>query len=548
MLNVGTPPATVEAKSPKRMIRERTDKLLAVLDILDGDSLAAWFSVLRAHVVARDSDGRFSDVLADPRMAEPTLIDCEDILAGTTVAEISVLYEFLLANQDMTSKRDKGQFFTPDDVARFMAAKALTFGPGTWLDPCCGVGNLTYWLIAAQGEPERFLLDSCRFLDLDDVALFTARVLMAISFQENEESLFTRLEPNFRRGDFLADSLTEPPPFDHSFDFVLMNPPYVQTTDNSGRFASVDSRDLYAFFLEHAMVNSRGVVAITPQTLTNGARHKALRRVILDNADVCEIYCFDNVPDTIFRGFKHGSENSNHVNSTRAAVTVARKDSQQTKQQIRITPLVRWRATERAAMFREVDEMLASPIGVEAALFPKIAPGLEDFYSELTTIPTTVGDLAIKGPSEYSLHVPTTPRYFISATERDLSRSSIATLYFETEHAKRLAYLTLNSSIAYFWWRVRDGGMTLSRQSLLSVPLDETTSVTSARSRTLIAALQKSEIDNLVGKMNAGKNNENVKHPLALIQRVTEYLAPTYGDRLIRLHQSSSLAEPGHTN
>jgi hypothetical protein len=90
--------------------------------------------------------------------------------------------------------------------------------------------------------------------------------------------------------------------------------------------------------------------------------------------------------------------------------------------------------------------------------------------------------------------------------------------------------------------------MTLSRQSLLSVPLDETTSVTSARSRTLIAALQKSEIDNLVGKMNAGKNNENVKHPLALIQRVTEYLAPTYGDRLIRLHQSSSLAEPGHTN
>ena len=99
-----------------------------------------------------------------------------------------------------------------------------------------------------------------------------------------------------------------------------------------------------------------------------------------------------------------------------------------------------------------------------------------------------------------------------------------------------MAYLVLNSSLTYWWWRVRDGGMTLSLETIKTVPLPEFSTSTD-----LIKALEDSEQVNKVYKMNAGAQQENVKHPLELIAQLNDLVMPAYASKLIRTHLNSEL-------
>ena len=101
------------------------------------------------------------------------------------------------------------------------------------------------------------------------------------------------------------------------------------------------------------------------------------------------------------------------------------------------------------------------------------------------------------------------------------------------------AYLLLNSSYMYWWWRVRDGGMTLSLQTLESLPL-----IDIKPNEELTADLEASEKANKVYKLNAGKMQENVKHPFDLIQSVTEYISPLNSSFLCATHSNSDLHYP----
>ena len=518
-----------------RTLTDRTDHLTEYLASTGHSPMHVWKQLLVRRVLGANDDGRFDDILEAPAFRGVDAAGIADLLAGVSIGEASVIYEFLLARGSMSEKRRHGQFFTPDDVARFMAEKARSFGAGVWLDPCCGIGNLSFWLVAEQSDPEAFLLASCRFLDLDQLALDSARCLFALAFQRREHQLFTRLEPQFVHGDFLRGAAEA---VDH--DFVLMNPPYLSGVAAPAGLRTAASNDLYAYFLERAFATSRGVVAITPQSFTNGRRHAALRRVLLDHAGGLDLYCFDNVPDTIFRTVKFGSENTNRVNSTRAAITVAHPSSGAGRP--RITPLLRWSARERGRLFAAVDGLLGSPTTVDDTHLPKVARGLEPLYERLTMSTTRIADLLVDPSSTpHVLHVATTPRYFISAVERPLERASVQRLGFASEADLQRAKLVLNGSLAYFWWRVRDGGMTLARSTLWSTPvLDPVASPTAVAS--VLARLAESERSNVVVKRNAGRLNENVKHPLDLIAAVNRLLAPEHATALLTLHANSTLA------
>lgn len=318
-----------------------------------------------------------------------------------------------------------------------------------------------------------------------------------------------------------------------------MNPPYVQSAPPSLAYESAESRDMYAYFLEHALKNAKGVIAITPQSFTHGRRHRGLRSVILRNADDVRIFCFDNVPDNIFKGYKFGSRNTNRVNSTRAAVLVALKRPMAAAR-FQITPLLRWKASQRHRIFESANRFLSTPRRVSPELFPKVPPGLEDYYESLRTEGIPLGRTT-SPRGHLQLLVPTTPRYFLSAVRRQLNRASSRTLRFDTDEAFIRAYLTLNSSIAYFWWRVHDGGMTLSADTLSSIPIRQDFDVSDDRVAHLVERLQQSEQTNLVVKINSGRPNENVKHPVDLIMDINELLSPEYAEALLRLHDNSYL-------
>ena len=79
---------------------------------------------------------------------------------------------------------------------------------------------------------------------------------------------------------------------------------------------------------------------------------KLLRKLLLNNFTTLDVYCFDNVPDNIFRGIKFGSKNTNTANSTRAGIIVARQNGN--NKTFRITPLLRWRVKERQKLLDSV--------------------------------------------------------------------------------------------------------------------------------------------------------------------------------------------------
>lgn len=79
-----------------------------------------------------------------------------------------------------------------------------------------------------------------------------------------------------------------------------------------------------------------------------------------------------------------------------------------------------------------------------------------------------------------------------------------------------------------------DGGMTVSLKTIQTLPIPDFTV-----DESLISLLERSEQDNLVIKMNAGKPNENVKHPVALVAALNAIVAPEYADALMETHSNS---------
>jgi len=484
----------------------------------------AWYSILATYL--KNSDRKDLLYILNEKEFSNTEIQDFDFLANLSVGEISVLYEYSLAHVDRDKRKQEGQYFTPDDVAQVMAKKAATFPKNkVWIDPCSGVGNLSYWLTKYQDNPEEFLKNNLILIDRDKLALFIARFILATHFQKTEKKLFEKIKTNFVVADFLlSDNLPK-------HDYAILNPPYV-VVEPDNRFETSEARDLYAYFLEKVIKTSAGFVSITPQTFTNGQKFNSLRKLLISSfTDIC-VYCFDNVPDNIFRGIKFGSKNTNTANSTRAGIIVACQNGD--KQTFKITPLLRWRVKDRQKLLNSVDSFLAE-ITPRVDMFPKLQKDLLPLYEMIRSQHKILAHFVSRRQTQYKLTVPSTPRYFISALKRSVERSSFKTLYFYSERERDLAYLLLNSSYMYWWWRVNDGGMTISEKTLLTLPIIEDVVI----DEKLLSKIEHSEITNRVVKRNAGKDNENVKHDLSLINEINKKIFPRFASALEALHSNS---------
>lgn len=484
----------------------------------------AWHSILATHLNNLDrSDLRY---ILNEEEFKNIEIQNFDFLNGLSVGEISVLYEYSLAYADRDKRKQEGQYFTPDDVAQVMAKRAALFPKNKiWVDPCSGVGNLSFWLIKYQEDQETFLKNNVYLIDRDKLALFIARFILTVNFQKNDTRLFERIKSRFIVADFLfSDSLPK-------YDYAILNPPYVMAEPDT-RFETSAARDLYAYFLERVTKTSAGFVSITPQTFTNGQKFNSLRKLLLNNFTTLDVYCFDNVPDNIFRGIKFGSKNTNTANSTRAGIIVAKRGGN--KQIFRITPLLRWRVKERQKLLDSMDNFLAE-IKPREDVFPKIQKDLLPLYNFVKKQGKILAYFISQSPTRYKLTVPSTPRYFISALKSGVERSSFKTLYFYSEKEMDVAYLLLNSSYMYWWWRVNDGGMTISEKTLMTLPVINEISV----SKNLLTKIELSEKTNRVIKRNAGKDNENVKHDPSLVREITRGLFPSFARALELVHNNS---------
>ena len=150
---------------------------------------------------------------------------------------------------------------------------------------------------------------------------------------------------------------------------------------------------------------------------------------------------------------------------------------------------------------------------------------------------STLSEMCSPVFTSYPLFIPSAPRYFIPALKKEVKRASQKTIYFRTSKERDYAYLLINSSFMYWWWRVRDGGMTLSLETIMSLPL-----LDFSVNAELVLALEKSEKINKVYKQNAGAAQENVKHPKELLMKLNKAVIPEYADLLISLHENSEIS------
>lgn len=483
----------------------------------------AWANILVAKI--KNSGEKYKYILEDPFFSDTDNIHI-DLLEGLTIGEISILYEYSLAYNNKDKRQEEGQYFTPDDVAQLMSKKSDIFPKGIWIDPCSGVGNLSYWLIKRQKNKEDFLSNSIYFIDKDELSLFIARTLLTLEFQDQKDNLFARIKEKFIVADFLeSENLPR-------YDYAILNPPYVSTNKDI-RFESYKTKNTYAYFLEKIIKTTKGFISITPQSFTNSPAYEEFRQLLLGKFNKLFIYCFDNVPANIFKGIKFGSKNTNKANSTRAGIIVALTEKNQKKEHY-ITPLLRWRTTEREMLFNNLDSF-TTKIELSKTIFPKVDKDLVELYQKVVNLPKKLEDIIQKEKTKYSLQIPSTPRYFISALKKPVERTSFRILNFNNQDDFNLAYLILNSSYMYWWWRVNDGGMTISKKTLLSLPIPEKINI----DKSIIESLERSESENKVFKMNAGKLNGNVKHNFELIQKINNLIFPKFTKKLMRVHRNS---------
>ncbi|TDP73624.1 N-6 DNA methylase [Brachybacterium sp. AG952] len=473
-------------------------------------SRANWLRAVATVTTTKRSD--LANGLIEILGAEP-FSDGSNPLEGLTVGEIGVCYEALLALMDSRGRRASGQYFTPDDAARFMAERSTEFPEGVWLDPCCGVGNLAWHLAAVQPDSATFVRDRLALIDLDQTALVTAVALLGAGYLAHGDlDGLAALHERAEKRDFLAQRALP------RHDFVIVNPPYARAPEKPG-MRTGRTRELFSYFLERIATESSGFIAVTPASYLSAPKFNPLRDVLDKEVTGGDIFVFDNVPDTLFRGYKFGSSNTSSTNFVRAAITVCAPE----RDAWAVTPIIRWKTANRARMFAMAPDLLAARKIGPADEWVKLPSALAELWDRLSSAPLRLKHLVVPEITEYSLTIGMTPRYYISAAYRDLERGSKAVLHFRTAEDRDRAALVLNSSVPYLWWRALDGGVTLPRRVLFSTPIPASCRI-DAELAALVMELKATEGASITTKLNAGIINENVKRPIALVERINQAL------------------------
>lgn len=437
---------------------------------------------------------------------------------GITSESISDTYEQFLADKDKQSKKDNGQYYTPDDVADVLADKFISlYSEGDNLaDVCCGCGNLIIRVIRKMNPYDLIENRKIYLFDLDETALEITCLRIYDLVKNRFSFAFVKEHINSFVGDFL-ESQGEIIPKN---TIVISNPPYVQVPKNSKYSMLYSTRDccnLYAYFIEAITENSKGSVIIVPQSFIGSQKYSSLRKVLSNYGGF--IYSFDNIPGNIFKGVKKGQFTTNVVNSTRTAFLVV--DSRLTGYQI--TPMLRFKQEERGFLLSNIDSFLGNMKQSGVSSWVKTPKKLEPLYTKLISSNKTVIDYISEKETDYRLYIPATPRYFLSASISELERGKTIIINAKDEYSQKLLYCYLNSSVGYFWWRIRNGEIMVSKQDIESLPVFDIEDLS------LISSLYLSERDYIVTKNNAGKNNENIKFPEEIRKELNSVILQSLG-------------------
>jgi len=428
------------------------------------------------------------------------------------IGSLGELYEEGLAIQSKDDKKAKGQYYTPEDVSHVMSCWLEPLAGDALCDVGCGVGNLTLAYLSLIGRPcANTLLNKGRLhlYDTDRIAMCICITSIAVRYGHDKIKCI-----HAHLGDFLDRRMRLP-----AGCKVISNPPYaaIKSIPETWDKTEVVSKgmELYSSFMEKIMRQSRSSVIITPYSFIGGEKFYPLRRMMNDLSGF--VVSFDNVPGTVFVGRKHGIFNSNTGNSVRAAITVVKKDGRNTG--FRFSPLIRFKNIEREKLFScsALEGFLGcrrQKVSARSPMFAKCDRRLESIYETWLQRSDSMLGMHVGKTGSHTLSMPNTCRYFTVATDEPLSRKGQVTLRFADENVYWYVFCMINSSFAYWHWRLFDGGITYPIGLLSAMPLfygllcDEDRRFCRDISRQMIRERNRY----VIRKENVGVQ-ENVKYP-----------------------------------
>ena len=217
------------------------------------------------------------------------------------------------------SRKEKGQVFTPAEIARFMASLFSPIPSEYYLlDPGAGIGSLTVAVcerVARLGSPRRLIAH----LFENDAQIIPLLKKNLENSKRVLEQAGHRLEYAIHVEDFILATSSgvsgqrrfDDAPLDVRFDGVIMNPPYFKVRKDSPYARVMDGivhgqPNVYAFFMALAarLLKEDGeLVAVTPRSFCNGLYFRGFREWFFRRMTLDHIHLFESRIDA----FKHSA-------------------------------------------------------------------------------------------------------------------------------------------------------------------------------------------------------------------------------------------------
>lgn len=439
------------------------------------------------------------------------------------------LYEIGLAIENKTSKKEHGKYYTPSDVAELMSNWLLDLKGTNVCDVCCGTGNLVLKYLELLGDKKaiKLIKNGHLFLyDMDELALKICVALISKKYGIDCAEYI-----NIVSGDFLNKDIILP-----ENAKVISNPPYfkIEKIEQYWGPSTVinDSREFYSAIMEKIIRQSKSSVVITPYSFIGGKKFSSLRQVMDEHNGF--VVSFDNVPGNIFNGRKHGIFNSNSSNSVRAAITVT--ENKGNYKGYRTSPLIRFKSEERSNILKPefLDNFISDKYqrSQNGEPFYKCSRDLQPLLTEwMEQSNKTLSDYLVEN-SDFTLTVPNSCRYYTVAAKKDLDRTGKYRLCFKTFEDMCLTYCFINSSFAYWHWRLYDGGITYPIGLLKSMPVFYDIIVQEQKDELIELAKEMMDSENqyLSYKKNAGKDQESIKFDKQYRIKINQILSSTLAE------------------
>lgn len=452
------------------------------------------------------------------------------------------MYEIGLALQNKQEKKNRGQYYTPNDVASVMSEWLNKQEGENVCDVGCGTGNLILSYLNFIGfKKARNLLENGNIYlyDFDRTALNICKTSLLLKYGIDLDNKI-----NDRCVDFLNKNVKLP-----TNCKVISNPPYSTILEYGTNWNLTEimkrTNELYASFMEKIINESMSAVIISPFSFISGKKYFALRKLL--NKKSGFIVSFDNVPGNIFCGRKHGIFNTNISNSVRAAITVMANKG---KKGFRVSPLIRFKNIERKQLLRcdILEEFLPKHYQLvtdDNPMFYKCDKRLEHIMSKWEEVSQghKLKEL-IDNDGIYQIFIPNTCRYNTTASIKNIKRCGQITLNFDDKQIMNFVFCLINSSFAYWFWRLYDGGITYPKGLLIDIPVfyDKCNENDLKFFEQMTNEMSSCVNNYIVTKNNVGVQ-ENIKYPKMYRDKINEKIL-----NIFRIKEDFRLFDILHSN